>query len=109
MNLQEQYKKLFKSKVSSNDKTLLKEDNSSDRFDDDEGQPSVFLVDEKVTDSLYDIHEIIKFIDNDLNDNDLGGDIAKPVLEKIATQLNDLHDELLEITDEGDRLITPYR
>ena len=87
----------------------LAEADSYDRLDDDEGEPSVFLVDEKVTDSLYDIHEIIKFIDKDLNDNDLGGDVAKPVLESVATQLNDLHDELIKITDEEDRLVTPYR
>ena len=100
-----QLRKIIKEEISK----VFNEADSYDRFDDDEGQPSVFLVDELVTDSLYDIHEIIKFIDNDLNDNDLGGDLAKPVLESIATQLNDLHDELLEITDEGDRLITPYR
>ena len=58
---------------------------------------------------LYDIDQMIKFIDSGkLSDNDLGGDIAKPVLISIAKQLNDLHKELLDITGEEDFLNKKY-
>ena len=89
-------------------KNSIQEEKSFDRFENDEGEDSVFLVDNAVTNALYDIDEMINSMDDGLNDNDLGGDVAKPILISIAKQLNDLHYKLLDITGEGDPLIDPY-
>ncbi len=68
---------------------------SIDRFDGDEGGPSSAIIAMEVADRVYDINKMIKFIDSEnLSDNDLGGDIAKPVLISIATQLEELYQKL---------------